>query len=147
VAHYGSPAVAAPVAVAAAPQTPKAVAPASTPVPTTAPTPVPSPATSAKPAVVAPVVKGEVSPGAPAPETYSLFKPLALTRTASLSTLITIGLLLILLTVYLFTHLAVWRNGLKRWRSVHYRLYAAAQVSGLTIAIVSLAATGFGKVG
>jgi hypothetical protein len=154
VAHYGATAnstVAASTPVAPTPtpapsvQKP-AVAAAETPAASPSPTPKATPLPTIKP--LAPVVKGLVSPAtaAPAAESYSLFKPLSLVRTLSWSTLVTIGLLLILLLVYLVTHLTVWRKGLSRWRSVHYRLFAATQVSGLIVAIILLAVSGFGKV-
>jgi hypothetical protein len=154
VAHYGATAdstpAAAPVTPAATPRPTSvptvaaAETPAPTPVPTIAPTPVPTHA----PIVSAPVAKGLVSPNtaAPAAESYSLFKPLSLVRTLNWSTLATIFLLFVLLLVYLVTHLTVWRKGLSRWRSIHYRLFAATQVSALAIAIILLAVSGFGKV-
>jgi len=67
--------------------------------------------------------------------------------TLNFGTIVTILILLMLLGVYLVTHLTVWRKGLKRWRSTHYRLFAATQVSVLTIAIIMLAVSGFGQVG
>jgi hypothetical protein len=146
-------------AVAAAPiaPTPKAVVPApviaaSTPAPviTAAPTQaspsiVPTPA----PTVVAhPVVPtGLITSSAPAPKRYSLFAPLSVTNTLNLGTIVTIALLLVLLIVYIYTHLTVWRKGLKRWRSSHYKLLAAGQVGGLAVAIIVLAVSGFGSVG
>jgi predicted tellurium resistance membrane protein TerC len=70
-----------------------------------------------------------------------------LVRTLNWNTLLTLGLLLILLLVYVATHITVWRKHHKRWRQPRYRLYAAGQVAGLTIAIITLATSGFGKVG
>ena len=156
VAHYGRPTVAAAVAPAATPRVAAATpvpAPVATPVPTPVPTPIPTatpspsptPSASHKPSV--PAVEGEVSPAAPAGQNYSLFKPLSLLKTLSWNTLLTIVLLLLLLVVYAITHLAVWRKGLKRWGTTHYRLYAAAQLGGLTIVIVLLSISGYGRVG
>jgi Cysteine-rich secretory protein family len=161
VAHYGSVAAAAaasstpsavpapasvvkPVAVAAVPASP------ATPLPSPVASTVISPSPSAQPTSTStprPVVAtGEVSPGAPAPQSYSLFRPLSIIRTLNLGTLVTIGLLGLLLLVYVITHLTVWRKGLGRWRSGHYKLFAAAQVSSLTVAIIVLAISGFGTV-
>jgi len=149
VAHYGSPATspvvaAAPVSTPSVPAVPVATR-APTPVPTPAPTSTPSPMPSAAPLTAAEAAD-DVSPGAPAPISYSLFKPLSLTKTASAGTLVTIGLLLILL-FYAYTHMTVWRKGLKRWRTGHYRLYAASQISAITVLILLLATSGFGRVG
>jgi uncharacterized protein YkwD len=157
VAHYGATAgvavtatvatptptpvpAAAPVRVAATP-TPTPVA---TPAPVATPTPTPAPAATP---VKRPVVSGQVTQAAPPPKSYSLFAPLALTSTLSWQTLLTIVLLLVLFGVYLLTHLTVWRKGLKRWQSSHYRLFAATQVSGLAIIILTLATSGLGHVG
>ncbi|HUD11142.1 MAG TPA: CAP domain-containing protein [Candidatus Saccharimonadia bacterium] len=147
VAHYGAPAQVATVA-SIAPQTP---------VPSVAPVPVATPVQSSAPATPAPtaapapkhtvVASGQISPGEPSAKSYSLFAPLSLLQTAPAGTLVTIFLLLVLLLVYVFTHMTVWRKGLKRWRSGHYRLYAAAQLTGLTVVILVLATSGFGKVG
>ncbi len=158
VAHYGSTAgstvlAAAPTAPPAAkPATPRpAVAPVVTPAPTEAPTPTPTPTPSPTPTAtpspspVAPT--GNITPSAPGPQQYSLFKPLSIISTLNLGTIVTILILIILLIVYLVTHLTVWRKGLKRWGSVHYRLSAATQVAALAIAIVVLAVSGFGQVG
>ncbi|GAC1369398.1 MAG: hypothetical protein NVSMB39_1180 [Candidatus Saccharimonadales bacterium] len=149
VAHYG--ATSAP-AVAAAPKpvvgaTPPPVVVAATPTLTPEPaTPTPTPAPTGTPHPVA--ATGSITnPSAPAPQQYSLFKPLSLIRTLNLSSLVTLGLLLLLFIVYVFTHITVWRKGLGRWRSTHYRFLAAAQVSGLAAAIVMLAVSGFGRVG
>ncbi len=157
VAHYGSVAgtsVAATVPAATPkPATPKptivAAAPAATPAPTPAITPTPSPTpTPTATATPRPVVAtGQITPSAPGPQQYSLFKPLSIIRTLNFGTLVTLGLLLVLLIVYIFTHLTVWRKGLGRWRTAHYKLFAAAQVSGLTAAIILLAVSGFGTVG
>lgn len=157
VAHYGAtatePVAAAPPA-SAAPLRPT-VAAASTPAPTPVPpTPVPSASASltATPAGTPPVVSGQISEAptgtsAPAAQSYSLFRPLSILSTLRWNTLITIALLLVLLMVYALTHMVVWRKGLSRWRSPRYRLFAAAQLSSLTVAILTLAASGFGKVG
>jgi hypothetical protein len=158
VAHYGAvsatpaaPAPAAPKATAK-PAAPKATAAPATAAPTLAPTAAPTATPTATPAPTStpsPVAAaGQISPpSAPAPQQYSLFKPLSLSRTLNFGTLVTLGLLLLLLFVYIYTHLLVWRKGLKRWRSAHYRAAAAAQLAGLTGAIVLLAASGFGTVG
>jgi hypothetical protein len=154
VAHYGqsTATVAAPAAtprpLAKAAVTPVPV-PSATPVPTpvATPTPSPSPSPSASHKPNIPAVEGEVSAAAPAGQSYSLFKPLSLLKTLSWNTLITILLLLVLLIVYAITHLAVWRKGLKRWGTTHYRLYAAAQIGGLTVVIVLLSISGYGRVG
>jgi hypothetical protein len=130
VAHYGS----------TAGTTVAANVPAATPKPTVTPTPSASPSPTAQPVIAA------ATPNAPPPQSYSLFRPLSLVRTLNWGTLVTIALLLLLFFIYLFTHLTVWRKGLHRWRSAHYRLYAAAQVSGLAVAIILLAVSGFGKV-
>ena len=160
VAHYGSlngaPATAAaPVSTPAPrPATPRPVAapvalpaPAetSTPVPTPIAPPTPAPTPTVSPSPVPAL--GSSTPSAPAPQQYSLFKPLSLLRTLNLGTIVTILLLVMLLLVYLVTHLTVWRKGLKRWGSTHYRLFAAAQVSVLVVAIIVLAVSGFGQVG
>jgi hypothetical protein len=151
VAHYGTPA-AAPQVAAAIPsppaQTPAptlASQPVVTPVPTTAPAPLTKPALTPQSNLPAPT--GQISAAAPVAKSYSLFAPLSLVQTASLGTLVTIFLLLVLLFVYAYTHMTVWRKGLKRWRSGHYRLFAAAQLSGITLIILALAASGYGKVG
>ncbi len=151
VAHYGSlpattvtavvPTPAPKPAVQASAVTPPPTPPPATPTPTPIPTSTPTASPSTTPAVVA-----LASPSAPAPKNYSLFMPLSLTQTLNWATLATLGLLVILLVVYLITHLTVWRKGLRRWRTVHYRLYAAAQVSSLATVITLLAVSGFGKV-
>lgn len=157
VAHYGSTA---PVSVAAtvpvrtptpAPTVRAAVTtPAATPVPTSeptlAPTPLPSPSPTASPSLSPVVAPLNATPSTPAPVSYSLFRPLSLVKTLNWGTLVTIVLLLMLLFIYVFTHLTVWRKGLRRWRGVHYRLFAAAQVSSLVVVILLLAISGFGKV-
>jgi hypothetical protein len=153
VAHYAAPAATATPAPPAAAQTPSKPAtlsatPAPTPTPTPEPTPTPAPSPTASPSASStpPPVQGNVEP-APPPQNYSLFKPLSIGDTLDWSTKITIGLLALLLIVYVVTHLAVWRKGLARWRTTHYRLYASGQVSSLAIAITMLATSGFGKVG
>lgn len=156
VAHYGAlpnaqPAPApAPAPVQAA--TP-AVRSAATPVPATptptpaaTPTPTPSPSLTPSPSPLQ-IARGEITPGAPAPKRYSLFQPLSLTQTLNWATLATMTLLGLLLLVYALTHATVWRRGLSRWRSPRYRLFAAAQLSGLLVAIIALASSGFGQVG
>ncbi len=153
VAHYGAQAG---VSVAASVPAPTArPVPKSTPAPVPA-TPVALVATPAPTATVAPtpvptprpiVASSQTISSAPAPQQYSLFKPLSIIRTLNLGTLITIGLLVMLFIVYLITHFTVWRKGLGRWSSLHYRLVAAIEISGLAAAITLLAASGFGTVG
>ncbi|HVQ43990.1 MAG TPA: CAP domain-containing protein [Candidatus Saccharimonadia bacterium] len=150
VAHYGATAGSAVAAATPAPQaTPKPapLAAAATPAPTATPiptaTPTPAPTTTLRPVVAT----GQITPSAPPPRQYSLFQPLSIVRTLNFGTLVTLLLLLVLLIVYVVTHLTVWRKGLRRWSSLHYRLFAAAQVSSLAVAIISLAVSGFGTVG
>jgi hypothetical protein len=158
VAHYGATAPTTAPAVASAapkPSVKSAATPASTPVPT--PTPIITPSPTPTPITPSPTpspthsatstAQSQSTPGAPEPQSYSLFRPLSLLRTLDWRTLATIGLLFILLLVYVFTHITVWRKGLARWRTRHYRLYAAAQISGLSIAILVLSTSGFGQVG
>jgi hypothetical protein len=153
VAHYGSLAGTSVAAVVAAPTpkpTPKptvaaAPAPTATAAPVATPTPTPTPVATSTPRPVVAAV--QPTPSAPAPQQYSLFKPLSIISTLNFGTLVTIGLLFLLLIVYVVTHITVWRKGLGRWRSAHYRLFAATQVSGLAVAIVLLAVSGFGSVG
>jgi hypothetical protein len=155
VAHYGST-VSQQVAVSAqvAAPTPKpavksaAAAPAAPSAPAATPTPAPTPSPTASPSSspsTAPVI-AQANPNAPPPTSYSLFRPLSFIRTLNWNTLVTIALLLLLLIIYVFTHLTVWRKGLRRWRSRHYRLYAATSVSSLIVAIILLAVSGLGKV-
>ncbi|HSX01776.1 MAG TPA: CAP domain-containing protein [Candidatus Saccharimonadia bacterium] len=158
VAHYGSPAAMA-VTANVAPPTPRpaaTVAPTpvpATPVATPAPTPAPTVAATATPAAptpaaTPPVVAGQITrEAAPAPKSYSLFAPLALTTTLQWRTLVTIGVLLVLLGVYLLTHLTVWRKGLKRWRTSRYRGLAAVQIGVLVVLILALVSSGLGHVG
>jgi hypothetical protein len=151
VAHYGAPAAATQIAAVAplAPEQTQAPTvspqPAATPVPTTVPAPLAKPAPMPQSSPSVPT--GQITAVAPVAKSYSLFAPLSLVQTASLGTLVTIFLLLILLFVYAYTHMTAWRKGLKRWRSGHYRLFAAAQLSGITLIILALAASGYGKVG
>lgn len=149
VAHYGSTTAGAAVPAAAKPApTANIPAPTTSAAPTTPPPPTATPSATPTPGS-APAVKGDITPGtsAPAPLAYSLFKPLALNRTATVPTLITLGLLLVLLVVYAFTHMAVWRKRLPRGRHPRYHLYAAATIGGLAVAIIWLTTAGFGKVG
>jgi len=155
VAHYGQNASAAATAVApinsAPAATPRpvvktpvptvAVTPAPTPVPTLIATPIPTPAASAVPVLTS------VNESAPAPRGYSLFQPLSLTRTMTWPSLVTLALLLLLLGVYAFTHMTVWRKGLKRWESTHYRRLAFLQVGGVAAAMLLLVVSSFGRVG
>lgn len=159
VAHYGAtggttvaanvpaptPTPAPKVAAKATPAPAPAPTAAATPIPTVAPTPAATPSPSPTPQPV--VAVGQATPSAPAPQQYSLFKPLSIIHTLNFGTLVTIGLLLILLIVYIVTHLTVWRKDLGRWRHAHYRLFAAAQISSLAIVIVLLSISGFGSVG
>jgi hypothetical protein len=153
VAHYGSLSTT-PTAAASLPPARlhglSSPTPAATPAPATTVTPDFTPTPGATPAQLpAPQVQGEITPGtsAPAPLGYSLFKPLALNRTATLPTLITLGLLLLLFAVYLVTHAAVWRKHLPRGRTNRYRLFAVASLGALGVAIIWLATAGFGQVG
>ena len=123
--------------------------PASTPVPLLVTTPIPSTITTPVPKPLpaplpVPVSKIE---SAPAPQAYSLFQPLALTRTMAWPSLVTLALLLLVLGVYVFTHMTVWRKGLKRWESHHYRYVAAAQIGGLAVIMFVIVASSFGRVG
>jgi hypothetical protein len=160
VAHYGKTvASAAPVAVPAKPApvaTPRPVINASvptvaaTPVPTLAPTPVPdatpTPITTPLPTPAAVPAVNKVE-SAPAQHGYSLFQPLAISRTMTWPSLVTLALLLLLLGVYALTHITVWRKGLKRWESTHYRRLAVLQIGGVTAAVLMLVASSFGHVG
>lgn len=153
VAHYGQVA-ASPVVAAAAPAPPRPVAkvpaPAATvvatPIPTVVPTPLPmdTAAPVASPSSPPVIVARE---SAPAPKAYSLFQPLELTRTLSLPSLLTLLLLSLLFVVYGYTHMTVWRKGLRRWQSHHYRRLAAVQVGGLAVLIVFIMTRGLGNVG
>jgi cell division septation protein DedD len=159
VAHYGATAAAAPPAATPTPVPAKAtpkpavVAAAATPAPTPAPTPVPTPEptpTLTPTPTPTPVITPGVTiagPSAPVAKTYSIFAPLSILKTLNWGTLVIIGLLLMLLIVYILTHLTVWRKGLKRWKTAHYKMFAAAQICSLTIVITMLAVSGFGKVG
>jgi hypothetical protein len=153
VAHYGSRNTPAPVAAAPAPAaaTPavRSAARSATPVPTAVPTPAPTTPPTATPTSSPNAVVAANTPNtsAPAGQSYSLFAPLSLTKTLNLATLLTLGLLVLLLGVYTWTHYTVWRKGLQRWARVHYRVAAAGQVSSLTTAIIMLAVSGFGSVG
>jgi hypothetical protein len=103
-------------------------------------TPLPAVATNR------PVVQGQITAAPPA-QTYTLWRPLAYTQTLTWNNLITLALLLLLLSVYAATHLTTWRRRLRRWQSTHYRLTAGLQLSGLTLAILALAASSLGQVG
>jgi hypothetical protein len=96
---------------------------------------------------IKPVVQGQVSAAAPPQKTYSLFAPLAITKTLDWATLVTLGLLTILLGVYVLTHVMVWRKGLKRWKKRGYKGLAALQLGGLLIIVLFLLNSGFGRVG
>jgi hypothetical protein len=153
VAHYGSQVNSSVAAAAPAPSPPKAaprvVALASTPQPIQAaatPAPVPSISATLSPRPVVASINRQTS-SAPSPQKYSLFKPLSLVGTLNTGTIVTIGLLAILLVVYIYTHMTVWRKGLKRWETVHYRLFAGAQIASLSIAIITLSVSGLGSVG
>lgn len=159
VAHYGQAVGAAAPAVAAANPTPAATPRlvAKTPVPTVAATPAPTPPPTPLATPIAtpiPTVAASATPlvtsdfeSAPAPRGYSLFQPLALTRTMTWPSLVTLALLLLLLSVYVFTHMTVWRKGLKRWESKHYRRLAYFQVGGVAATMMILVASSFGRVG
>lgn len=158
VAHYGQTvaapapaiAVAKPAPTPAPPavvRTPVPAAPVATPVATSVPTPVPTAAATPTPLAESAPVVASFTESAPAPRGYSLFQPLALTRTLTWPSLVTLGLLLLLLVVYLYTHMTVWRKGLKRWQSSHYRGLAVLQVGGVTAAMLMLIASSFGRVG
>lgn len=163
VAHYGqavavaAPAVASVNPVQAATPRPVVKTPvptiAATPVPTPIPTPAPTPEATPLPtpiatptASVVPVLTSS-NESAPAPRGYSLFQPLALTRTMTWPSLVTLALLLLLLSIYVFTHMTVWRKGLKRWESKHYRRLAFLQVGGVAAVMLMLVASSFGRVG
>ena len=159
VAHYGSlagssVAVTVPALSPPKPAPPKPVIAAANPVPATlaptiAPTPtptsIPTPNLSSSPKLA--TITAQNTPLAPPQQQYSLFKPLSLVRTLNFGTIVTLLLLGVLLVVYAYTHITVWRKGLKRWSSAHYRLFAAAQVSSLIVVITVLATSGFGAVG
>jgi hypothetical protein len=157
VAHYGATAdsvaaatppstpAAKPVVAAAATPTPDGTVPAATPSPSASPSPTTSASPSQTPVAV--ISNHSDNTAAPGSKSYGLFAPLSLGKTLSWPTLVTLGLLGLLLLVYSYTHLAVWRKGLVRWRKMHYKLYAAASVSVLATVIILLATSGFGKVG
>jgi hypothetical protein len=156
VAHYGSPGVTTVAAPAPPATTPKpavraAAAPQPTPAvsvePTPTLTPSPSPALTPSQKPVAASALGSASPSAPATKDYSLFMPLSLSRTLNWATIVTLLLLLVLLIVYVITHLTVWRKGLSRWETKHYKLFASLQIAGLTSLILLIAGSGFGSVG
>jgi len=159
VAHYGQAIAAAAPAVAAVTPAPAATPRpvVRTPVPTIAatpaPTPVPTPEATAIPTPIATPVASAIpvlnstTESAPAQRGYSLFQPLSLTRTMTWPSLVTLALLLLLLSVYVFTHMTVWRKGLKRWESTHYRRLAFLQVGGVTAVMLMLVASSFGRVG
>ncbi len=155
VAHYGQN-VAAPAVAPVNPVPPATPRPAvktavavATPLPTPAPTPAPTPVPTpiATPAASVTPVLNSAKESAPIPRGYSLFQPLALTRTMTWPSLVTLALLLLLLGVYVFTHMTVWRKGLKRWESTHYRRLAFLQVGGVAAAMLMLVASSFGRVG
>jgi len=155
VAHYGQN-VAAPAVAPVNPVPPATPRPAvktavavATPLPTPAPTPAPTPVPTpiATPAASVTPVLTSANESAPIPRGYSLFQPLALTRTMTWPSLVTLALLLLLLGVYVFTHMTVWRKGLKRWESTHYRRLAFLQVGGVAAAMLMLVASSFGRVG
>ncbi len=149
VAHYGSPATPAagtPAPPKAAPIVAAASTPQSTPTPTPAPTSTPVTTPGSSPAATP--TAHIAPPSAPQKSLSSqrLFAPASLVATIPPGTMATIILLLILLAVYAATHFTVWRKGLKRWHNPRYKLYAATQISGLTLAICYLATLGIGKV-
>jgi hypothetical protein len=148
VAHYGA-LQAAPVQAPAKPSTPVVLPATSTPAPTPSATPAQTSTPVPTPRPSQAVVKGEISQAtsAPAAASYSLFKPLSVVKTLDWQTQATLGLLALLLLIFSLTHFVVWRKGLPRWRTKRYKLYAAAQVSCLLIAITLISTSGFGKVG
>jgi hypothetical protein len=83
----------------------------------------------------------------PAPQSYSLFRPLALTKSLNWGNIITFVLLTVLLLVYCITHMTVWRKGLRRWRGRQYKVMAAMQVGALVLLLMFIANSGFGSVG
>ncbi len=157
VAHYGSPAgglgVTATVPAATPRSTvqpapaPAVIAPAPTPAPTPVPTLAPTPTPLVTPEPVKPIVTGQITRAAPAPRTYNLFAPLALTQTLNWHNLVTLGLLVLLLFVYGLTHMTVWRKGLRRWHHRRYQHWALFQVGGLALLVLFIAVSGFGTVG
>ncbi len=154
VAHYGSPGGTSVGAnVVAATPAPKPVAKAvtaATPVPTPTPTGVAAPIATPTP-LPTPTPKPVASLGAitqaPPAASYQPIAPLAVARSLNTASLATIGILFILLLVYIQTHFIVWRKGLKRWRSLHYRVWAGAQVASLLVLVTLLATAGSGRVG
>jgi hypothetical protein len=155
VAHYGSQAgtrVAA--SVVPTPVQPKPVmrvaappAPILTPVASVTSTPSPVPSARPTPTPSPVIAFGSVMPAAPAPAVYRPIAPLAITRSLSSPTLATMAILIIVLMVYLQTHVIVWRKGLKRWRKLHYKMWAGGQISALMIILTILGTTGGGRVG
>jgi len=159
VAHYGAP-----VAVAAAPTAPAAPAPTATAPRTITPVAVtkvappvaaatspavavvttPAAAPTPAPKLVVTAAQPTVTEAAPSPQNYSLVRPLA--RTQSWATILTIALLGLLLLVYLFTHMAVWRKGLHRQHRQRYWAVAGVQVSVVITLIIVVVATGWGSV-
>lgn len=150
VAHYGREAgTTAPAAPSAPKSTVRAsvATPVATPVPTPTATPVPTPTASPTPTPSPVVASGNISPGAPPPQNYSLLRPLAVTKTLPWPRLAILLVLALLLGVYTATHLAAWRRGLRRWQHRGYRRLAYVQVAGLTAVILMIASSGFGRVG
>jgi len=159
VAHYGAPVAAAVAPVAPAPTAaptrtvkpalvpqqaapaPVATVTATTPAPVPAPAPAPVPA----PKQVIATTGQTVTESAPSPQNYSLVRPLA--RTQSWATILTIALLGLLLLVYLFTHMAVWRKGLHRRHRPRYWAVAGLQLSVIVGLIIVVVAAGWGRVG
>ena len=157
VAHYGQPAApavaAAPVAAAPAapaPLAPKATAtphvvasPVATPLPTATPTPTPSPSPSPTNHPAA----ASIGQSAPPAQNTGSFRPVSILRSLNWGTLVTLGLLGVLLMVYGATHLAAWRLALPQWRRLHYRGLAFAQLGTVSIIMLVIATSGFGRVG
>ncbi|HSX01120.1 MAG TPA: CAP domain-containing protein [Candidatus Saccharimonas sp.] len=150
VAHYGvRQGAAATVTATVAPAKPSPVTP---PTPTPTPTPAlavvttPSPSLSPTPVPTLAVISAPQLE-APAPKSYSLFAPLSITATLNWAMLVTLALLVLLFGVFSLTHLTAWSQGLRRWRSLHYRAIAAAQVGGVATLIVYVATSGLGRVG
>lgn len=148
VAHYGSTAqTPAPSAPTKPTSTPAVLPAASTPTSTSTPTPTPVATATPSPSPVPATASVLPSTLAPAAASYSLLNPLSVVKTLDWQTQATLGLLALLLLIFLITHITVWRKGLARWKTRRYKLFAAAQISGLVIVITMLSISGFGKVG
>jgi hypothetical protein len=151
VAHYGAQAHQSVAATTPAPvQTPRPIVTTiKTPLPTLVPTPPFPVVVTPRPTPIGTPIPsvGEITQAPLDKVAYRPIAPLAVARSSSAATNGTIIVLIIVLGVYLHTHLVVWRKGLKRWRRLHYRLWAGAQISGLMAMIFVVASRGFGVVG